>query len=37
VDLTSEVHLRTDKVTLEYRRYLMRLLPSAPVTMRRSA
>ena len=37
VDLTSEVHLRSDKVTLEYRKYLMGLLPSTPVTMRRSA
>lgn len=29
VDLTSEVHLRCDKITLDYRRYLMRHL--APV------
>lgn len=37
VDLTSEVHLRSDKVTLEYRKYLMGILPSSPLTMRRSA
>ena len=30
VDVTSEVHLRCDKVTLEYRRYLMRQLEQSP-------
>lgn len=31
VDVTSEVHLRSDKVTLEYRRYLQGRLVSGPV------
>jgi hypothetical protein len=35
VDITSEVHLRCDKVTLEYRRYLARCL--GPTAIKESA
>jgi phenylpropionate dioxygenase-like ring-hydroxylating dioxygenase large terminal subunit len=37
VDITSEVHLRCDKVTLEYRRYLARCLGATPTAMKESA
>jgi phenylpropionate dioxygenase-like ring-hydroxylating dioxygenase large terminal subunit len=33
VDITTEVHLRCDKVTLEYRKYLIRQLPAAPLSV----
>lgn len=37
VDITSEVHLRSDRPTLEYRKYLMRLIDPVPVEVRASA
>ena len=37
VDITSEVHLRCDKVTLEYRKYLIRQLTPSPVRLRATA
>lgn len=37
VDITSEVHLRCDKVTLEYRKYLLRCLDPTPVELRVTA
>lgn len=37
VDLTTEVHLRSDRPTLEYRKYLIDLLTPSPLTLRRSA
>jgi phenylpropionate dioxygenase-like ring-hydroxylating dioxygenase large terminal subunit len=37
VDITSEVHLRCDRPTLEYRKYLMARLRPTPVALPRSA
>lgn len=37
VDIVSEVHLRCDKVTLEYRKYLTRQLAPTPVRLRATA
>lgn len=37
VNITSEVHLRCDKVTLEYRKYLAACVSPTPVSLRRSA
>lgn len=36
LEVTSEVHLRCDKTTLEYRRYLAGLLPAQPTASRSS-
>lgn len=33
VDITTEVHLRSDRPTLEYRKYLMRLIDPVPVEL----
>lgn len=37
VDVTSEIHLPSDRPTLEYRRYLMSRLDPTPLTLHRSA
>lgn len=37
VDITSEVHLRCDRPTIEYRKYLMNQLDTTSVDLRRSA